>query len=93
MAQPQLVATGNPASPYVFAKRGLNGYALVLLALGVLGIAIGVVLFFVGQSIGSNPQSLGDLGTSVQLSIVGGVVGGFGLLSLLLWLTVEGIRH
>lgn len=93
MAQPQIVPTGNPASPYVIVKRGLNGYALVLLALAVFGMVIGLVLFLLGQNLGSNPQSLGDIGTSIQLSVAGGVVAGIGLLALLLWLTAQAIRH
>ena len=93
MAQPNLIPTGDPARPYVIVKRGLNGYALVLLSLAILGLVIGLVLLFVGQNLGSNPQSRGDIGTSIQLSVAGRIVAGIGLLSLLLWLTAEAIRH
>lgn len=100
--QPKLVATGDPEKPYVFVKQGPNGHAIALLLTGILGIVLGLVLLLVAFALAGNlpaglvtdpSLALYNGQAAVVLLVLGAVLIGTGITSMLLWLHAGAIRH
>lgn len=99
MAQPNLVATGNPASPYALVSRRTNVYVVVLLVLSIAVMLTGVGFLIYARAEASSSSGVDIITSNLEYpflllhSFVGWAILALGFVTFCLWLAVQGIRH